>query len=236
MLKSSFSWCRARKRMPDDAWFVIERSAAIQSKPVALHFLDQPIVLVRAADGAIIALEDRCPHQGVPLSHGRLGPKGLMCRFHGWSFDGRGRCTSMPGMDSELVDEIRVRSYQIQERDGLIWISRSATMPMPACMADMDGRNSPYFLWEAKWRESAAVLQSRLGRKYYSDGSVVQIDARAALGCAVRTTLCITPETSISCRVFAIAQIETRWLPHWVAHILTMPARDRLGDPQALLT
>jgi hypothetical protein len=107
---------------------------------------------------------------------------------------------------------------------------------MPACMAEMDGRNSAYFLWETKWRESAAVLQSRLGRKYYSDGSVAQIDARAALGCAVRATLCITPETSISCRVFAIAQIETRWLPRWAAQIITMPALNRLGDPQALLS
>jgi nitrite reductase/ring-hydroxylating ferredoxin subunit len=221
--------------MLDDYWFVMERSAAVESKPVGLHILDQAIVLVRAADGSIMALDDRCPHQGVPLSHGRLGPHGLMCRYHGWSFNAAGRCTSMPGMSSDFIDEVRVQSYQAQEKQGLIWISRNPNALMPRCVSEMPGKSSTYFLWERKWRESAATLQSRLAESSYSEGSVVQIKRQAPLGCTVRTTLCITPDTAVTCRVFALAHIETRWLPQWLAQLIALRAFNRLGDPRALL-
>ena len=220
----------------ENNWFVIERSAAVQSKPVALHLLDQPIVLVRTPAGSIIALEDRCPHQGVPLSHGRLGLKGLMCRYHGWSFDAQGRCTSMPGMESDGIKEIRVQSYQIRELHGLIWIARSASAVMPSCMDAMAGPRSAYFLWERKWRESAANLQARLSDRCDFEGSVVQMKRRARLGCAVLITVCITPDTLAGCRVFAVAQIATRWLPYWVAELVATPVLKQLADAEALLS
>jgi nitrite reductase/ring-hydroxylating ferredoxin subunit len=221
--------------MLDDYWFVIERSAAVESKPVGLHVLDQSIVLVRAADGNIMALEDRCPHQGVPLSHGRLGPHGLMCRSHGWSFNAAGRCTSMPGMSSAFIDEVRVQSYQVQEKQGLIWIARTPNARMPHCVSEMPRKSSTYFLWERKWRESAATLQSRLSESSYSEGSVVQINRQAPLGCTVRTTLCITPDTAVTCRLFALAHIESRWLPQWLAQFVVLRAFNRIGDPRSLL-
>jgi nitrite reductase/ring-hydroxylating ferredoxin subunit len=219
----------------ENSWFVIERSVAVQSKPVASHLLDRPIVLVRTSAGSVIALEDRCPHQGVPLSHGRLGPKGLMCRYHGWSFDGQGRCTAMPGMESDCIEEIRVKSYLTQELHGLIWGSRGTSAVMPTCLGTMRGRRSPYFLWEQKRRESAADLQDRLSDRWFSEGSVVQMERHAGLGCAILVSLCITPETLASCRVFAVAQIATRWLPEWLAEIVAMPVLKELDNPQALL-
>lgn len=222
--------------MHDDYWFALQRSAAIESKPVGLHILGQSIVLVRAADGSIMALEDRCPHQGVPLSHGRLGPHGLMCRYHGWSFNAAGRCTSMPGMSSDFIDEVRVQSYQVQEKQGLIWIARKPGALMPTCISDMPAKSSNYFLWETKRRESAATLQSRLGESFYSEGSVVQIDQQAPLGCTIRTTLCITPDTALTCRVFALAHIETRWMPQWLAQFIALRALNRLSDPNSLLS
>lgn len=221
--------------MDDENWYALQRSAAIGSKPIGLHILDQSIVLVRAADGGIIALEDSCPHQGVPLSLGRLGPHGLMCRFHGWSFNAAGRCTSMPGMASDFIDEVRVQSYQVQEKQGLVWVTRNPGALMPACISGMPAKSSSYFLWEAKRRESAATLQARLGERFHSEGSVVQIDQQAPLGCRIRTTLCITPDTALSCRVFALAHIETRWMPQWLAQFTALRALNRLSDPNSLL-
>lgn len=219
----------------ENTWFAIERSAAVQSKPVALQLLDQPIVLVRAPSGSVIALEDRCPHQGVPLSHGRIGPKGLMCRYHGWSFDSQGRCTSMPGMESDCIEEIRVQSYQTQESHGLIWVARRTPAVMPSCLGAMTGRRPPYLLWEQKWRESAVDIRAKLSGRWLSEGSVMQMERPASLGCAVLLTLCITPETLARCRVFAVAQVTTRWLPEWAAQIAAMPALTQLADAQALL-
>ena len=63
----------------------------------------------------------------------------------------------------------------------------------------------------------------------------MQIETPARLGCSALITLCFTPETLASCRVFAIAHVETRWLPAWVARKLTMPLIGRFGSQQALL-
>jgi nitrite reductase/ring-hydroxylating ferredoxin subunit len=244
MPKPSCIWCRANKRMEparesaqrlDNSWFVIERSAAIQSTPVSRYIQDEPVVLVRTADGAILALADRCPHQGVPLSHGRLGPKGLMCRYHGWSFDRRGHCTHIPGAPQDSLDDIRVQSYRIQELDGQVWISLSATADLPHCVAAARAGEPSIFLWETKYRQPAAQLRMRLIEPYVSDGAVVQVLLRAPLGCSARITLCITPETLVTSRVFAAARIESRWLPLWIAQLLIRRRLSARAHPQVLL-
>jgi nitrite reductase/ring-hydroxylating ferredoxin subunit len=244
MPKQSFIWCRANKRMEppreaaqrlDNCWFVIERSVSIQSTPLSRYILDEAVVLVRSADGAILALQDRCPHQGVPLSQGRVGPKGLVCRYHGWSFDRRGHCTYIPGATQDSLDNIRVQSYRTQELDGQVWISRSATAALPQCVVTTRPGEPSIFLWEARYPQPAAQLRMRFIDPYPSDGSVVQVLVRAPLGCAARITLCITPETLVTSRVFAGARIDSRWMPRWIAQILTLRRLRRLADPRTLL-
>jgi toluene monooxygenase system ferredoxin subunit len=50
-------------------------------------------VLMLKLDGVVHAYEDRCAHQGVPLSEGELEGGVLTCRAHHWQYDassGRG--------------------------------------------------------------------------------------------------------------------------------------------------
>jgi nitrite reductase (NADH) small subunit len=49
---------------------------------------DVEIVLVNDA-GAIHAFQNRCPHQGGPLSRGRLEDGVMICPWHLWRFDAR---------------------------------------------------------------------------------------------------------------------------------------------------
>jgi toluene monooxygenase system ferredoxin subunit len=52
----------------------------------------RPVLLVNV-DGKISAFEDRCRHQGVALSQGRLSGCVLVCKAHEWQYDaatGRG--------------------------------------------------------------------------------------------------------------------------------------------------
>jgi toluene monooxygenase system ferredoxin subunit len=45
-----------------------------------------PLVLVRGAAG-VCAYRDRCPHQGYPLSEGKLAGGVITCRVHHHTFD-----------------------------------------------------------------------------------------------------------------------------------------------------
>jgi phenylpropionate dioxygenase-like ring-hydroxylating dioxygenase large terminal subunit len=140
-------------------WFVVARSNAIKSVPLRVWLLGLPIVLVRGHAGVVIALEDRCPHRGVPLSDGRAVPLGLSCKYHGWTFDQSGRCTAMPGMiDATSSGDVRVPSYSVIERDGFVWVSRSRTLPLPDRVMAMKSENLR-FTWQVKWLSPAIEAQ-----------------------------------------------------------------------------
>lgn len=42
------------------------------------------IAVFRAADGAVFALRDRCPHKGGPLSQGMVHGHAVTCPLHNW--------------------------------------------------------------------------------------------------------------------------------------------------------
>lgn len=61
------------------------------------------------------ALEDRCPHEGTPLSAGSVGDREVRCPSHALTFDlASGLCTKN--------DVFRVRSYRVVVLRGKIWV------------------------------------------------------------------------------------------------------------------
>src|SRR5829696_3906027 len=71
-------------------WYPIACSSEIGSRPVGRELWHKPIVLFRTSNGRLGALEDRCAHRFVRLSHGRLitgDEDSLECAYHGWRFD-----------------------------------------------------------------------------------------------------------------------------------------------------
>ena len=63
-----------------------------------LHIGRQPMIMVRALDGAIRVLYNRCPHRGVQLCANRSGNTGsaFVCSYHAWSFHLDGRIRGIP--------------------------------------------------------------------------------------------------------------------------------------------
>ena len=54
------------------------------------------------------AFPDVCPHRLVPLSEGRVNARGeLECPYHGWSFDGEGRCQLIPQAEDATCSDSR---------------------------------------------------------------------------------------------------------------------------------
>ncbi|MFK8003240.1 MAG: Rieske 2Fe-2S domain-containing protein [Polyangiales bacterium] len=105
-------------------WYVACLSRQLKSEPLARVMLSQPFVLYRDAEGIAHALADRCPHRHAPLSGGRVIGGMIECPYHGWRFDGEGRCQAIPGSDRPTdKPNRRVPSLPIREQDGLVWIS-----------------------------------------------------------------------------------------------------------------
>jgi toluene monooxygenase system ferredoxin subunit len=72
-----------------------------------------PVLLVNV-DGVVHAYEDRCAHQAVPLSDGRLEGCVLTCRAHEWTFDARTGQGINPSTVALRVLPVRVHAGEIQ--------------------------------------------------------------------------------------------------------------------------
>ena len=105
-------------------------------RPLApVRLMGEDLVLFRADDGKPRLTARRCPHRGADLRFGRLEDGGLRCPFHGWLFDGKGRCLEQPAepAGSNFHTRIRMPGYPCVERNGVIfaWLGPGAPPPLP---------------------------------------------------------------------------------------------------------
>ena len=80
-------------------------------------------MLFRDREGAVKALEDRCPHRQVKLSEGHVDGNDLVCAYHGWHFTADGSCTHVPYLEpQQKLPTCTLRQYPVIEQDGFIWL------------------------------------------------------------------------------------------------------------------
>ena len=118
-------------------------SAAVPHTSVRL--LDEEIVLYRSADdGAIQAISERCPHRGVSLRYGFAERGGLRCAYHGWKFDGNGRCVDRPFEAGP--GQVCARAYPVRVAAGLVFVYIGPTEDTPGFpLWDMMAQSSGSF-------------------------------------------------------------------------------------------
>jgi toluene monooxygenase system ferredoxin subunit len=93
---------------------VMERQALWTGEMVSVT-IDGRRVLLIDVDGEVSAFPDRCCHQGVPLSQGKLAGDRLICGAHGWEYDARtGRGRNPSG--------VALPRFTVEIRGGDIWI------------------------------------------------------------------------------------------------------------------
>lgn len=121
-----------------DIWYSAGPAADFKPGSMAHRtLLGEPILVGRDHGGEVFALRDICPHRGVLLSAGLLKSTGngtagseVECPYHGWRFGTDGGCTAIPSLvpgQTMDVGRIKVRSYPVEERQGLIWIFMAET-------------------------------------------------------------------------------------------------------------
>jgi toluene monooxygenase system ferredoxin subunit len=77
------------------------------------------VLLIAVDDGQLFAYEDRCAHQQVKLSTGKLDGCVLTCSAHEWQYDA---CTGH-GLNP---DSVRLRAIPVRVRGGEIEVDVEA--------------------------------------------------------------------------------------------------------------
>lgn len=105
-----------------------------------------PVLMYRAEDGTLVAMEDRCCHRGAPLSVGRREGDCVRCMYHGLKFDPTGQCIEAPAQQ-RIPPQARVRTFPVVERNRWIWIwMGDAEAADPALIPDT------HWLDDPEWR------------------------------------------------------------------------------------
>lgn len=107
-------------------WFAVVYSDELEVGDVRpLHFFDQQLAIFRTEDGRPHVVEAFCPHLGAHLGRGgEVQGNVITCPFHGWQFDGAGKCVDVPyarTMPRRLREGACLFSYPVQERNRMVW-------------------------------------------------------------------------------------------------------------------
>ncbi|HVY22669.1 MAG TPA: aromatic ring-hydroxylating dioxygenase subunit alpha [Steroidobacteraceae bacterium] len=272
-------------------WFPVALSRDLRSLPLQVMLFGEPIVVARLQSGRVLALEDRCPHRGVPLSGGRIYGDSIQCPYHGWTFNADGLCVSMPGANCNTpIGTIHQSSFAVREQDGLIWILKCGERPMPERISAMKPGSRRFLevmTWDAPILEAQENFLDALHthlvhpglvrrnskrravsvnvraegdgfcvdyigqadqtgilfklfessrteeRAHFSGLSVAQIEYRYKKGWAAFITLCFSPATSTSTKVFAMLHVEDKFAPSWLVRLLVWPFLRKVASQDA---
>jgi vanillate O-demethylase monooxygenase subunit len=150
-----------------DGWYAAGWSRDFGDDLIARVVLGEPIVFYRDGE-QVVALADRCAHRAYPLSAGVRVAGGVRCGYHGFTYDGLGRCVAIPAQ-AHVPPAYGVRRYPTLERGGVTWIwMGEPNAADPARLPDLDelGLTHPHFhvaIGGAKtWRNRYQLINENL--------------------------------------------------------------------------
>lgn len=86
-----------------------------------VQVLSERLVLFLDKTGRVGLMQDRCTHVSGPMILGHVEEAGIVCGFHGWTFDPDGNCWQ-PWYNRYLpVPWGKARAYPVQQHNGLYW-------------------------------------------------------------------------------------------------------------------
>ena len=107
-------------------WYVAGHGSEVaKGKTITRELLGHTILIGRDSKGEVFAMRDFCPHRGIPLRYGSFDGETIECCYHGWCFNTKGVCTSVPSLppeDKTDITRIKAFSFPCREVNGLVWI------------------------------------------------------------------------------------------------------------------
>ncbi|KAH0461195.1 hypothetical protein IEQ34_008770 [Dendrobium chrysotoxum] len=115
-----------------EEWYPLYLTAEVpQDAPLGLTVFHKQIVLYRDFNGVLRCYEDRCPHRLAKLSEGQLVDGRIECLYHGWQFEGDGKCVKIPQLPegAKIPRAACVRTYEVRDSQGVVWVWMSDKTP-----------------------------------------------------------------------------------------------------------
>lgn len=92
-----------------------------------MHVLGMPVLMVRGDDGKVRAFINACRHRGSPVMEKPRGTtQRLVCPYHAWQYDVRGKLTGLYGEASfgpVSAETHSLTELHCEERVGLVWVA-----------------------------------------------------------------------------------------------------------------
>ena len=108
-------------------WHPIAASAELaENETKFVKVLGEDLVLFKDRQGRLGLIGASCPHRGANLAYGMVEADGIRCAYHGWKFDGSGRCVEQPFTETvrpegAFKDRLRLPAYSVEELGGLVF-------------------------------------------------------------------------------------------------------------------
>jgi 5,5'-dehydrodivanillate O-demethylase len=96
-------------------------SDLLPGRPQTVRVMSESYTLYRGESGAPYLVAPVCPHRQTQLSLGWVESENIRCFYHGWMFDGAGKCVDQPAEPQPFCDKVPIRAYPARERYGLIF-------------------------------------------------------------------------------------------------------------------
>jgi phenylpropionate dioxygenase-like ring-hydroxylating dioxygenase large terminal subunit len=112
-------------------WYPVVRSEDLAPDlPERVKILGLNFVVFRNEKGEACVLSDTCVHRGASLGGAwsmgnvpRIIDGCIVCPYHGWEFNGEGKCVNIPsiGYGEKTPPRAKVDAYPVQEKYGIIF-------------------------------------------------------------------------------------------------------------------
>lgn len=180
-------------------WLFVGHTSMVAKRGdyVSTYMGEDPVILIRGAEGQLHVLLNKCRHRGNRVClFDRGNSWSFTCSYHGWSYTGDGRLKGVPFQAASYGDGFDkskwglVRVPRVEELAGLVFASWSATGPdlashlgdaapylrdlvLDECIGGLDVLPGVHrYVVPANWRVAA--------QSFVGDGRAVEGDDRRA--------------------------------------------------------
>src|SRR5579884_2355639 len=105
-------------------WHPVAASAEMEDRwTKRVRIMGEDLVLFKDRTGKLGLIGEQCPHRRASMAYGIPTQEGIRCPYHGWMFDGAGKCLEQPNEPegSTFKDKVSLPGYPVQTLAGLVF-------------------------------------------------------------------------------------------------------------------